>query len=76
MTLYPPAHHCRNPDCAATGPLKKAEVRQVIVYTQGNGALPAHTVHLYCRGCKHNYHHNYFVQGGKRYYYQNTPKYI
>ncbi|KAJ7348297.1 hypothetical protein DFH08DRAFT_698265 [Mycena albidolilacea] len=76
LTLYPPTHHCSNPDCSAKGPLKKPELREIIVYTQGEGAVPAHAVHLYCRGCKTNYHHNYSVQGGIRQYYGGTPRYI
>ncbi|KAJ7363872.1 hypothetical protein DFH08DRAFT_798334 [Mycena albidolilacea] len=76
LTLYPLTHHCSNPDCSAEGPLKKAELCEIIVYTQGEGAVPAHAVHLYCRGCKTNYHHNYSVQGGIRQYYGDTPQYI
>ncbi|KAJ7189681.1 hypothetical protein GGX14DRAFT_382954, partial [Mycena pura] len=76
MTLYPPTHHCTNPDCPAVGPLKKAEVRQVVIYSQGDGALPAHAVHVYCRGCNTNYHHGFSVQAGVRTYYGDTPKYL
>ncbi|KAJ7194926.1 hypothetical protein GGX14DRAFT_677641, partial [Mycena pura] len=76
LTIYPPTHHCTRPGCPAEGPMKKTELRQVIVYTLGNGAIPAHAVHLYCRGCNTNYHHNFSVQGGERTYHGNTPHYL
>ncbi|KAF7342835.1 hypothetical protein MSAN_01999500 [Mycena sanguinolenta] len=76
VTLYPPSHHCSNPDCLAVGPLKKTEQRQVVVYTHSDGVVPARAVHLYCRGCNTNYHHNFSVQGGMRRYYGNTPTFI
>ncbi|KAJ6501927.1 hypothetical protein C8R45DRAFT_605210 [Mycena sanguinolenta] len=76
VTLYPPSHHCTSPDCPAAGPLKKAEQRQVVVYTHGDGVVPARAVHLYCRGCNSNYHHNFSVQHGIRTYYGNTPTLI
>ncbi|KAJ7630261.1 hypothetical protein FB45DRAFT_792746 [Roridomyces roridus] len=76
LTLYPPTHHCQNPDCKHSKPLKKPEARQVVVYTQGNGVVPAWAVHLYCPDCNTNYHHNYCVQGGMRTYYGDQPNYI
>ncbi|KAJ7205836.1 hypothetical protein GGX14DRAFT_644475 [Mycena pura] len=76
LTIYPPTHHCLRPGCPADGPIKKTELRQVVVYTLGDGAIPAHAVHLYCRGCNTNYHHNFSVQGGMRTYYGDTPRYL
>ncbi|KAF8144269.1 hypothetical protein K438DRAFT_1632122 [Mycena galopus ATCC 62051] len=76
LTLYPPSHECSTPGCPAKGPMKKPENRQIVVYTQGGGAVPAHAIHLYCRGCNTNYHHNYSVKDGVRTYYGNTPRYI
>jgi hypothetical protein len=52
-TIYPPQHTCTNPGCSRTKKgllLKKAEARQVVLYTLDKGALPAYSVHLYCEG--------------------------
>ncbi|KAF8155005.1 hypothetical protein K438DRAFT_1987232 [Mycena galopus ATCC 62051] len=76
LTLYPPSHECSTPGCPAKGPMKKPEIRQIVVYTQGGGAVPAHAIHLYCRGCNTNYHHNFSVKDSVRTYYGNTPRYI
>lgn len=76
LTLYPPAHHCQNPHCSRINPLKKAEARQVVVYTLSHGVVPAWAVHLYCPDCNTNYHNNYSVQQGMRTYYGDVPKYI
>ncbi|KAJ7350894.1 hypothetical protein DFH08DRAFT_695269 [Mycena albidolilacea] len=77
LTLYPPTHHCANPDCAEFGkPMKKDESRQVVVYTQGNGAVPAWAIHLYCCGCSTNYHHNFSVHNDMQTYYGDKPNYL
>ncbi|KAJ6463105.1 hypothetical protein DFH09DRAFT_1492323 [Mycena vulgaris] len=75
-TLFPPTHHCQNPHCPRTNPLKKAEARQVVVYTLGRGVAPAWAVHLYCADYNTNYHHNFSVQAGMRAYYGDKPKFI
>lgn len=37
-------------------------------------------VHLFkacaCVGCSTNYHHNYFVRDGQRYYYEGIPDFL
>ncbi|KAJ6564238.1 hypothetical protein B0H19DRAFT_893977, partial [Mycena capillaripes] len=76
MTLYPPTHHCQNTDFPCINPLKKPEVRQVVIYTQGNGAIPVFAVHLYCPDCNTNYHPNFSVHAGMRTYYSDKPTYI
>ncbi|KAJ7089594.1 hypothetical protein C8R44DRAFT_892286 [Mycena epipterygia] len=75
-TLFPPSHHCQNLHCTRTNPLRKAESRQIVIYTLGNGVLPAWAVHLYCPDCNTNYHYNYSVHDGTRTYYGDTPIYI
>lgn len=52
-TLYPPVKTCTNPDCTAWQHgtlLKKEEQRRIVVFTHSEGAKPAWTVHLKCRG--------------------------
>ncbi|KZP27843.1 hypothetical protein FIBSPDRAFT_730025 [Athelia psychrophila] len=46
ISLYPPTNHCSQ----LLRRLKKAEARQVVVYTLAHGARPAYSVHLYCPG--------------------------
>ncbi|KAF8802794.1 hypothetical protein BYT27DRAFT_7226251 [Phlegmacium glaucopus] len=41
--------------------IKKCEVRKAVLFTAGCGAIPVHSLHLYCEHCKVNYHHNYRV---------------
>ncbi|KAF8060185.1 hypothetical protein FPV67DRAFT_1674149 [Lyophyllum atratum] len=78
-TLYPPCQTCSNFDCSRNKKgqlLKKAEQRQAVLYTLGEGALPVYTVHLYCESCNVNYHHNYSVKKDKRTYYDGIPEII
>ncbi|KAG1786126.1 uncharacterized protein HD556DRAFT_1449981 [Suillus plorans] len=77
--LYPPMKTCVNPDCIAVQcatPLKKDEPRRVVIFTQAFGVRCAWSVHLKCRSCNVNYHHNYAVHGASRQYYSGVPKYI
>jgi hypothetical protein len=46
LTLYPPHEKCTNLDCQRVNVLKKAEFRQVVVYTMNRGACRAWSVHL------------------------------
>ena len=50
LTLYPPHEKCTNPDCQRVNVLKKAEFRQVVVYSMNRGACRAWSVHLFCPG--------------------------
>ncbi|KAG9005693.1 hypothetical protein FRB90_010254 [Tulasnella sp. 427] len=78
-SLYPPDHTCINPACPRLGiRLTSAEARKVVLYTM-NGSVPAYSVHLRCHasnGCRTDYHHNYYVQDGKRRYYGGVPDVI
>ena len=49
-TLYPPNIHCSTPGCLYRAPLKKAQQRNVVLFTLHRGALPAYAVHLACPG--------------------------
>ncbi|KAF8886257.1 hypothetical protein CPB84DRAFT_1685162 [Gymnopilus junonius] len=74
-SIYPSQSHCLNPDCQRNQKglaLKKAEQRQAVLYTLDNGPLPVWSVHLYCEKCRMNYHYNFYVQGGRRVYYDDT----
>jgi hypothetical protein len=53
--------------------MKKDKLRQVVVYTQGNGAVPAWAIHLYCST---NYHYNFSIHNDMRTYYGNKPNYL
>ncbi|KAG2152954.1 hypothetical protein DEU56DRAFT_850012, partial [Suillus clintonianus] len=78
-TLYPPVKTCINPDCNAwrnNSLLKKEEQRRVVVFTHAQGAHPAWSIHLKCRVCHMNYHHNYSVKDGTRTYYDGIPSYL
>ncbi|KAJ7104620.1 hypothetical protein C8R44DRAFT_639957 [Mycena epipterygia] len=72
----PPTHLCDNLACLRTNPLKKAECRQVVVYTLARGVQPAWSIHLYCEDCKTNYQYKFSVNQGIRTYYGGIPKYI
>ncbi|KAG1855594.1 hypothetical protein F4604DRAFT_1659927 [Suillus subluteus] len=77
--LYPPMKTCVNPDCIAVQratPLKKDEPCCVVIFTQAFSVRCAWSVHLKCRSCNVNYHHNYAVHGASRQYYSGVPKYI
>jgi hypothetical protein len=50
LTLYPPHEKCNNLDCQRVNVLKKAEFRQVVVYSMNRGACRAWSVHLFCLG--------------------------
>ncbi|KAG2037617.1 hypothetical protein BDR03DRAFT_1050033 [Suillus americanus] len=56
--------------------LKKAEQRNVVLFTLAHGPCAARSVHLYCADCQIDYHHNYTVSGGIRTYYDEQPKTI
>ncbi|KAH9835606.1 uncharacterized protein C8Q71DRAFT_709438 [Rhodofomes roseus] len=77
--LYPPTHFCTTAGCLRNinhVPLKKSESRQVALFTLANGAVPAWSVHLYCEGCRTNYHNNYSVRDGERTYHAGIPQYV
>ncbi|KAJ6462258.1 hypothetical protein C8R47DRAFT_1327226 [Mycena vitilis] len=74
--LYPPNRQCTNPDCAANIPLKKAEPRQIVVYTLAKGVRPSWEIHLSCPTCHTNYQHNFSVRNGIRSYYGGVPNYL
>ncbi|KAJ7431561.1 hypothetical protein B0H11DRAFT_1664812, partial [Mycena galericulata] len=77
LTVYPPTRTCTNPECLKTGSvLKRAEQRQVIVYSLASGARPAWSVHLACPHCHTNYHNNFSVHSGIRTYYDGIPELI
>ena len=54
LTLYPPHEKCTNLDCQRVNVIKKAEFRQVVVFSMNKGACRAWSVHLFCPG-KHSY---------------------
>jgi hypothetical protein len=62
--------------CNRINPLKKAECRQVVVYTLDKGVRPAWSIHLYCEDCHTNYQYEFSVNQGVRTYYGGIPKYI
>ncbi|KAL1937192.1 hypothetical protein VTO73DRAFT_14465 [Trametes versicolor] len=75
--LYPPTHVCLQPQCARRTLLRrKDDLRTVTVFTLNNGVYDAFSVHLYCRTCHSNYHHNFVVQAGVRIYYGGVPDVI
>ncbi|KIK31947.1 hypothetical protein CY34DRAFT_102479 [Suillus luteus UH-Slu-Lm8-n1] len=79
LVLYPPNKTCSNLDCTALqhgSLLKKEEQRRVVVFTHANNAQCAWSVHLKCRLCHSNYHHNYVVHSGFRHYYAGVLKYL
>lgn len=60
--LYPPTQYCTQPDCprrikAMT--LKKAEQRNVVLFTLAHGRCAARSVHLYCAGNYYISHSNF-----------------
>ncbi|KAG9221730.1 hypothetical protein CCMSSC00406_0005643 [Pleurotus cornucopiae] len=73
-TIYPPFYRCQNADCTRGSrlALNKAEQRQAVLYTLSSGPVPVYSVHLYCERCCINYHHNFQVKDGTRYYYDFT----
>ncbi|KAF8219141.1 hypothetical protein L208DRAFT_1342983 [Tricholoma matsutake] len=78
-TLYPLQHTCTNPSCSCSRMgklLKKEEQQQAVLYTMDKGALPVHSVHLYCDECKTNYHCNFWVNEGVHTYYNGIPAVI
>ncbi|KIN93794.1 hypothetical protein M404DRAFT_170204 [Pisolithus tinctorius Marx 270] len=74
-TLYPPTNCCENMECSRMSELHKVEACQVVVYTL-NGCEPAWVIHLYCKDCHCNYHHNYYVCDGWRTYYKGIPTFL
>ncbi|GJE98851.1 hypothetical protein PsYK624_150880, partial [Phanerochaete sordida] len=76
-TLYPPSMYCTKPDCPRNIehlPLKQEHQQATVVFTHAEGTLPAYHVHLKCDKCKRDYHHNYYVEEGKRHYYDEVPE--
>ncbi|TCD66467.1 hypothetical protein EIP91_001347 [Steccherinum ochraceum] len=74
FSFYPRSLYCSSPQCQSKQtPLKKAEIKRVVFFTKDHGPLPAHDVHMYCRNCNANYHHNYSVWKGTRTYHAGTP---
>lgn len=76
ITLYPPSWFCSTTGCSNRKPLNKAQQRQIVLFTLADGPLPAYSVHLYCRDCHTNYHHNFAVRAGRRQYYGGVPEVI
>ncbi|KAI0372138.1 hypothetical protein BV20DRAFT_1050911 [Pilatotrama ljubarskyi] len=75
--LYPPTNVCLQPDCGRTTLLRRNDGRRkVAVFTLDQGVCDAFSVHLYCRSCHSNFHHNYVVRKGKRTYYTGIPDVI
>ncbi|KAF8879155.1 hypothetical protein BD779DRAFT_1447120 [Infundibulicybe gibba] len=77
-TLFPPCTSCINPNCSYSAPdkglkLQAAQQRAAVLYTLHLGVLPVWSVHLECKGCNINYHHDYFVKAGQRTYYDTIP---
>ncbi|KAJ7090836.1 hypothetical protein B0H15DRAFT_948600 [Mycena belliarum] len=77
VTVYPPTTTCTNWECEEIGSvLKRAEQRQVLVYSLADGACPAWSVHLSCPHCQTNYHNNFSVHDDLRTYYAGIPSLI
>jgi len=78
-TIFPPSHLCSNSDCTSVirgRKLQKAEQRAIVLFTLDHGPLPTWSVHLSCKACNINYHHNFRVKEGQRIYYDNIPDII
>ncbi|TCD60958.1 hypothetical protein EIP91_009254 [Steccherinum ochraceum] len=70
--FYPPSHYCQDETCDSFKKgivLKRAEQKEVTVYTV-TGPRAGYDVYLRCLACSTDYHHNYCVRNGMRYYYQ------
>ncbi|KDR69915.1 hypothetical protein GALMADRAFT_76807 [Galerina marginata CBS 339.88] len=78
VTLYPPEETCTNPDCLRdkAKALKKAEFREIVLYTVGMGACRSYSAHLSCPDCDTHYHYNFSHRNGIRTYYEGMPKYL
>ncbi|KAG2120003.1 hypothetical protein BD769DRAFT_1672044 [Suillus cothurnatus] len=77
--LYPPSQYCTKPHCLRRGKgmtLKKAEQRNVVLFTLAHGPCAARSVQLYCQDCNIDYRHNYTVFEGMRTYYDEQPETI
>ncbi|KAF8451067.1 hypothetical protein L210DRAFT_3385227 [Boletus edulis BED1] len=76
--LYPPHHTCKNMDCqrSLTGQLLTTAIqRDALLYTLG-GVVATKHVQLHCESCKVTYHHNFYVKGDHRHYYDCIPDII
>ncbi|KAF8911997.1 hypothetical protein CPB84DRAFT_1841711 [Gymnopilus junonius] len=76
-SIYPSQSHCLNPNCQRNQKglaLKKAEQRQAVLYTLDNGPLPVLPLLMFKYNTERrmNYHYNFYVQGGRRVYYDDT----
>lgn len=81
QSLWPPTQTCTNPDCRRANngfKLQCCEAWEVILYTVAHGAVAVHLIHLMCdaHNCQTNYHHNFYVCNGQRYYYGEVPDII
>ncbi|KAF8809420.1 hypothetical protein BYT27DRAFT_7254557 [Phlegmacium glaucopus] len=71
-SLYPPVNYCINGQCkpAAKGlKLQKTDQTQGVLYTLDKGVHPVWVITFQCVECQRAYYHNYFMEGGMRYYY-------
>jgi hypothetical protein len=63
QTIAPPSHYCLNTSCRRYQQMiKKCEVRKAVLFTAGRGAIPVHSLHLYCE-CE--YHSALIYAGSK-----------
>ncbi|THU84661.1 hypothetical protein K435DRAFT_586176, partial [Dendrothele bispora CBS 962.96] len=67
--LWPPTMKCITMSCPTAQKLQRVEQREVTLYTLGYGPVTMESFHLKCEVCGINYHHNYFVKDGMRFYY-------
>ncbi|KAG0696840.1 hypothetical protein DFH29DRAFT_812545 [Suillus ampliporus] len=77
--LYPPHQTCLTEGCPAhakASVLKKAEQRQIVLYTLDRGPIATYSIHLYCAGCNTNYHHGYSIKDKTRTFYPGIPDVI
>ncbi|KAG2108176.1 uncharacterized protein F5147DRAFT_773759 [Suillus discolor] len=77
--LYPPSQYCTKPHCLCRGKgmtLKKAEQRNVVLFTLAHGPCAVRSVQLYCQDCNIDYCHNYTVFEGMQTYYDEQPETI
>jgi hypothetical protein len=55
--LYPPHQTCLTEGCPVrtkASVLKKAEQRQIVLYTLDHGPIATYSIHLYCAGMSHH----------------------
>ncbi|KAG2125160.1 hypothetical protein DEU56DRAFT_743984 [Suillus clintonianus] len=79
QALYLPHQTCLTEGCPAhakASVLKKAEQRQIVLYTLDHGPIATYSIHLYGAGCNTNYHHEYSVKDKTRMFYPGIPDII